>query len=253
MSKQAANQVETRAQAKRAPKPAPRTAADQDAQTQKQAAAQIAFNKAKRETEEATAKASNARTLASNKAKVKPAPAKPLQVGSGAAVGVAKGAMDGQPHTQQAVREARAALTKAAQQAVVKGLAQTVDIAGNKLTKVNPALVVNGVQYPNAARAADARKAAEDVAAGKRQPAAPKAAKPKAEPRGPRSTASQTYKPGPKVDESRPGTFRRYMLSTILAHRDTDSAKAAHAQSGQHQKDKLNFKWAHDNGYIVLA
>lgn len=65
--------------------------------------------------------------------------------------------------------------------------------------------------------------------------------------------AVRTYKATKKEDVSRDGTFRKYMISTIRAHTDTDSAKAAHAKSGQYAKDKLNFNWAEQNGFIAWA
>jgi len=53
-------------------------------------------------------------------------------------------------------------------------------------------------------------------------------------------------------DVSRYGTFRRYMITTIRAHTDTRSANAAHAQCDNpaFAKNKLDFNWAADNGYI---
>jgi hypothetical protein len=53
-------------------------------------------------------------------------------------------------------------------------------------------------------------------------------------------------------DVSRYGTFRRYMITTIRAHNDTRSANAAHAlcDNPSFAKNKLDFNWAADNGYI---
>lgn len=61
------------------------------------------------------------------------------------------------------------------------------------------------------------------------------------------------YKATKKEDVSKPDSFRNYMISTIRAHTQTSAAKAAHAASGKFGHERLNFKWAHDNGYIVLA
>lgn len=57
-----------------------------------------------------------------------------------------------------------------------------------------------------------------------------------------------------KPDYSRPGTFRTYMISTIRAHTDTQSANAAHAlcDNPSFAKNKLDFNWAADNGYITF-
>lgn len=54
-----------------------------------------------------------------------------------------------------------------------------------------------------------------------------------------------------KLATVRPDTFREYMVTTILAHKDTASAKAAHAKSGKYSNERLNFNWARANGYIT--
>jgi hypothetical protein len=56
-----------------------------------------------------------------------------------------------------------------------------------------------------------------------------------------------------RKDESKPDTFRRYMLSTIMKAKDTDSAKAAHAKSGKYPTHKLDFNWTAQQGYIKFA
>jgi len=56
-----------------------------------------------------------------------------------------------------------------------------------------------------------------------------------------------------KEDTSRDGTFRRYMINTIRAHKTVGAAKAAHAKSGQYSKDKLNHNWAAQNGFIKFV
>lgn len=56
-----------------------------------------------------------------------------------------------------------------------------------------------------------------------------------------------------KVDHSRVGTFRRYMIATIRAHGNTALANAAHAvcDNPKFSKNKLDFNWAADSGYIT--
>lgn len=110
---------------------------------------------------------------------------------------------------------------------------------------------VDSHNSPHSAKAvADARrgKAAEPTK-GKGKARAEKAAKAKQPARG----TNRTYKLGTRKDESKPDTFRRYMLSTIMAHKDTDSAKAAHAKSGKYPTHKLDFNWSAQQGYIVLT
>ena len=60
------------------------------------------------------------------------------------------------------------------------------------------------------------------------------------------------YTPTAKVDVSRLGTFRHYMLSVIRKHGDTRSADAEHAQcdNPKFSKNRLDYNWAADNGYI---
>jgi len=38
-----------------------------------------------------------------------------------------------------------------------------------------------------------------------------------------------------------------------MAHKDTDSAKAAHAKSKQYPNHKLDFNWAAQQGYIAFT
>lgn len=61
------------------------------------------------------------------------------------------------------------------------------------------------------------------------------------------------YTPTSMPDVSRYGTFRKYMISTIRAHTDTRSANATHAQCDEPKfaKNKLDFNWAADNGFIT--
>jgi hypothetical protein len=64
----------------------------------------------------------------------------------------------------------------------------------------------------------------------------------------------QRYTPTSKPDYSRPGTFRTYMIATIRAHTDTHSANQAHAlcDTPAFAKNRLDFNWAADNGYITF-
>lgn len=60
------------------------------------------------------------------------------------------------------------------------------------------------------------------------------------------------YEVTSKPDVSRYGTFRRYMITTIRKHTDTASAQREHDQCDEPKfaKNKLDFNWAADNGYI---
>lgn len=61
----------------------------------------------------------------------------------------------------------------------------------------------------------------------------------------------QRYAATGKPDTSRYGTFRNYMLTTIiLAHDEVSAARAAHIRSGQHADQTINFAWAEKEGYI---
>jgi hypothetical protein len=61
------------------------------------------------------------------------------------------------------------------------------------------------------------------------------------------------YKNAGRKDESKDGTFRKYMLSTIMAHKSTADAKAAHAKSKKFPSHKLDFNWAAQQGYIAFT
>lgn len=109
-----------------------------------------------------------------------------------------------------------------------------------------PAVLAKGAETEVHSRkaAADSRKPAKVEKPAKPAKGAKKASKLAAgEPR--------KYKAGSKKDESRDGTFRRYMLTTILAHKDTAAANAAHAKSHQFASNKLDFNWSAAQGYIV--
>lgn len=61
----------------------------------------------------------------------------------------------------------------------------------------------------------------------------------------------QRYELTGKRDVSRLGTFRNYMLTTIiLAHTEVTAARAAHMASGMFADQTINFVWAEKEGYI---
>jgi hypothetical protein len=65
--------------------------------------------------------------------------------------------------------------------------------------------------------------------------------------------SDRAYVPGTKKDESKPDTFRKYMLTMILKHKSTGAAKAAHAKSGKYPTHKLDFNWSAQQGYIKFV
>lgn len=89
-----------------------------------------------------------------------------------------------------------------------------------------------------------------NVATGEVRPVS----QPKAQRRSPRRVAFKRYTATQMTDTSRYGTFRRYMITTIRAHNDTLSANAEHAKcdNPKFAKNKLDFNWAADNGYITF-
>lgn len=210
---------------------------------------------------EAQAKASNAAKLATAVRKQAAAPT--LAKGSGALIGVAQGALDGQPHTRQAVKEARAKAQAALTQG---GMVRAKDIAGNTVTvaSTDPCLV-HGVLYPNKSRANDARRAytaqelADAKAAASGKPAPSKQAKaPRAPPkRAPASKVDRKYAKGATAYTGAAGTWTAYMVAHALAHKSTDAATAAHkagaAKAGQRADKPLDFKWMDAKGYIKLV
>lgn len=107
-----------------------------------------------------------------------------------------------------------------------------------KMTENSRKAVADQKQPAKAKSAENKGKARTEKAAKAKQPA-----------RG----GNRTYKLAGRKDESKPGTFRTYMLSTIMAHKDTDSAKAAHAKSRQYPNHKLDFNWAAQQGYIAFT
>ena len=60
------------------------------------------------------------------------------------------------------------------------------------------------------------------------------------------------YSKTTKLDFSRTGTFRHYMLALIRRHSNTWDANREHAtcDNPKFAKNKLDFNWAADNGYI---
>lgn len=163
--------------------------------------------------------------------------------------GVAQGAADNAPHTKRAVAQQRQADREAFDAIkdvnVAKGLVYVLDPARNVyswLPKVDKWPTGACQVYP--------------VIGGKATPAA-KPAKgsttPKAKTeRTPRAVADRAYTKGTKKDESKAGTWRKHMLSTILAHKTTAAATAAHKASGQFSGNALDFNWSAKQGYIVF-
>jgi len=67
--------------------------------------------------------------------------------------------------------------------------------------------------------------------------------------------ANRNYKPGHVQNEAREGTYRKYMLDVILAHRSTHAAIAAYDAKPWPDLRPLDgtncFTWAAKQGYIV--
>ena len=63
---------------------------------------------------------------------------------------------------------------------------------------------------------------------------------------------NQSYRVTAKVDISRLGTFRHYMLTTIRKHTSTWDAENEHegCDNPKFAKNKLDFSWAAAEGYI---
>jgi hypothetical protein len=116
-------------------------------------------------------------------------------------------------------------------------------------------------KHAKSARKDDLARAVGDIVKArlrKPKPQAPKTytpvplPKPRKSPR--RLGKFRSYTPTAKPDYSRPGTFRTYMISTIRAHTNTRAANEAHALCTEpaFAKNKLDFNWAADNGYITF-
>lgn len=63
---------------------------------------------------------------------------------------------------------------------------------------------------------------------------------------------NKAYMPTSKVDVSRLGTFRHYMIATIRKHHSTRAAELEHqgCTDPKFAKNRLDFNWAADNGFI---
>lgn len=68
----------------------------------------------------------------------------------------------------------------------------------------------------------------------------------------PRVKANRAYKVLRTDCSARPGTWRLHLVSTVLSHKDTDSANAANAKSA-FSKNKLDFNYCVANGYIAFV
>jgi hypothetical protein len=117
---------------------------------------------------------------------------------------------------------------------------------------------VDSHNSPHSAKAvADNRKPAAKAEAKAATPAKGKNGKARTvkadKAKAPAKGTNRSYTLGTRKDESKPDTFRRYMLSTIMKHKDTDSAKAAHAKSSKYPTHKLDFNWSAQQGYIKFA
>lgn len=123
--------------------------------------------------------------------------------------------------------------------------------------------MANPAQKPKAqlARGVEARQAPHSAKAVADQPKADakgkkaaKAAAPKAKAnKQPSAGANRAYTKGKTAINAKPGSWRHHMLTTMQKAKDTDSAKAAHAKSGNFSANKLDFNWAASQGYIVWA
>lgn len=187
---------------------------------------------------ETMAARANAAAIANHKQSTAPKPAA-KKTGSGALVGVADGAMDGQPHTKLAVEQARKRLLEEAR-AAVKG----------------PLVDAKGRTVLNATRANEARKDALAIANGTKQAPAPRA-KPAPQAKavkGPRVATDRDYKAGKVEFDRKAGTWTHYMVTLALKHTSTAAANAAHAKckDADYAKKALDFKWMDAKGFIAL-
>lgn len=66
---------------------------------------------------------------------------------------------------------------------------------------------------------------------------------------------AKAYTPTNRTDVSRIGTFRHYMIATIRRHNNTADAEREHAtcDNPKFAKNRLDFNWAADNGFINWA
>lgn len=83
----------------------------------------------------------------------------------------------------------------------------------------------------------------------------PLAPRPQPKRRSPRRLGrNRAYAPTTKPDTSRLGTFRHYMIALMRRHSNTRAAELEHAEcdNPKFSKNKLDFNWAADNGYITF-
>jgi hypothetical protein len=133
--------------------------------------------------------------------------------------------------------------------AIVGGSFSVVKALVAALPKRN-AKLAQGVDSRNAPHSAKAVADQKVKPAKADKPAkAPKASKAKAPAKG----TNRPYKLGKTANEARPDSWRHHLLTMVMTHGDTDSAKAAHAKSGKFSANKLDFNFAAAKGYIVWA
>lgn len=166
----------------------------------------------------------------------------------------AKGAVDGQPHTKRAVAEAakRERQPWMADEYEANRDAEHLYMLEPKSGRYywwNPkgkaehgaaAKIKSGsVQVWPQPEAKKAERKAKSAPKTERKASAPKPA------------ADRAYAKGTKAVEAKDGSWRKYMLDTIRAHKSTNDAKAAHKASGQFAGQALDFNWAAKEGYIT--
>lgn len=168
------------------------------------------------------------------------------------------------PHTKRALEQNK--------------LADKVSAANDKLTAAKAALVAaeaatktvkrNDPQrdakfLAKAQAEADLLAAQKAVLALKREAETPeeRAARQAKQPtktvRTPKAATNHSIAKGKVEYSNAKGGWTLYMVQLALAHKDTDSATAAHkagaAKAGQNASKPLDFKWMHAKGYIVLG
>lgn len=253
---------------------APKGRAAQDAQVAKQAKEQVAYSAAQRakantpaakaknitiaKREEAKAAQSNHTALASRRPKAS-AP-KELEKGSGALVGVAKGAMDGQPHTKRAVEEARVRMNGETREAETKLVIAKLEAEAKTAPKF-----VSGVEFPSA-KAAAARRATviQSLQHTGKQPkpdtsGAPKPAKAKktATPKAPAADAAKKIVLVAKANPYREGTKAYATFELFKTAKTVGEARAkAEAAGGSGAAGKYDIgylRYASRDGHIKLV
>ena len=132
--------------------------------------------------------------------------------------------------------------------AIVGGSFSVVKALAAALPKPN-AKLAQGVDSRNAPHSAKAVADQKVKPAKAAKAKTPKAAKGKAPAKG----TNRPYKLGKTANEARPDSWRHHLLTMVMTHSDTDSAKAAHAKSGKFSANKLDFNFCAAKGYIVWA